>query len=126
MRKKNTSSGLNFQSLHDRNKKIALRKVKLCENLADKRNGPKKKGLSKQHRFCEELELRAALDDCRIWTFAVENFQARATAAHNRCSIDVPSRRRFCDDERFIQRRCGEAFVVSCRVGRIPRNNAQG
>jgi len=95
--KKNTSSGLNFQSLHDRNKKIALRKVKLCENLADKRNGPKKKGLSKQHRFCEELELRAALDDCRIWTFAVENFQAWAQPLHT-----IVARSMFHREDAFV------------------------
>jgi len=82
--KKNTSSsGLNFQSLHDKNLKVASRKVKLCEKLArEKRSGPKKKGISKEQRFYEELELRAAFDDCRIWTFAVEHFEAWVQPMH--------------------------------------------
>ena len=83
-KKNNTSSPvLNFHALHDKNRKSAFRKVKLCEKLArDKRDGPKKKGTSKQQQFYEELELRAALDDCRIWTFAVENFGAWAQPMH--------------------------------------------
>ena len=83
-KKNNTSSPvLNFHALHDKNRKSAFRKVKLCEKLArDKRDGLKKKGTSKQQQFYEELELRAALDDCRIWTFAVENFGAWAQPMH--------------------------------------------
>jgi hypothetical protein len=76
----NYNYNVDFQALYEKNKNCALEKVKLCEKQLTKHN--QRRSGSKKQQFYEELELRAALDDCRIWSFVVENFKPWAQPLH--------------------------------------------